>query len=686
MRRKTKRATPEQIKQFKESLRSGIEGTGNGSDCQAEKTSKADFSWLDDLILDSLSHEALLSVAIQYRDIITGMMEDMEVLTDAFQKVLERNSILITDIFGRKSEKLTVLLGGSRAAGDDEEELGTDEEDTVEKKPVKSSDRLSEKAEDDHKGPESNNGSDSSVKSVSVQDDRNGTKQANEKGRRWKPRRSPGCLDNQCRELPVIGKTIEIKEDELEKIFGKNNYRRLESNDREIIQYEYIPQTIYVKKTTLSAYEAVDKTDDHVTKEMVIAPNPVIRLRQHSRTTPSLVAHVFHERYLVRLPWERVSSDLKRDGLSLPPQMMEENARFYYGLFTAVIQRMWYWLFLTGHIQIDETPVLMYDQTKNILYRRYFWVFTVSELYDTEKKVTIFVYAEGKDTGVLRKYLVKDHEYRGYTTTDGHEPYHIIEEETGGAIRNTGCLNHFRTRLARVMKAIPGLKGMSEEKLLQIPAYNALTDLRIVFAKEEETEGMSADERTRYRLEYVMPELEKAFGVLAGLKTDDYVQGSLMYKTLTYRDNQQEYLKRFIEDGSIPLTNSNSERKIAFLALIRNVSRYFGSDVMGKTGAGWETLAQTAKVHTDHVDIYFQYLLDKAVPFIMDQDSRKAVRHTATSCVEELEEKALSYFNDERMDRFMVWSPEYRVYEKECLKERMETADILARARENIRQ
>ncbi|MBQ8092699.1 MAG: transposase [Clostridia bacterium] len=419
---------------------------------------------------------------------------------------------------------------------------------------------------------------------------------------------------------------------------------------------------------------------------MVVAPNPVIRLRDHSRTTPSLVAHFLHERFLLRLPWERVSADLERDGLSLPPQMLEENARFYYGFFTAVIQRMWYWLFLTGHIQIDETPVLMYDQKKSILYRRYFWVFTVSELYDTEKRVTIFVYAEGKDTSVLRKYLVEDHEYRGYATTDGHEPYHIIEKETGGAIRNTGCMNHLRTRLVRVLKAIPGLKDMSEEKLQQIPAYKALSELQIVFVKEKENEGMSADERTRYRLEHVMPELEKAFGVLAGLEADDQGQGSLMYKALTYRDNQQEYLKRFIEDGSIPLTNSNSERKFAFLALIRNVSRYIGSDVMGKTGAGWETLTQTAKAYTDHVDIYFQYLLDKAVPFIRNQDIENGVRHTAASNVEELEEKAQSYFNDEKMDCFMVWSPEYRAYEEECLKERLETAEILARARENSRQ
>ena len=690
-RRRKKRATAEEVKRFEESMRSAADSKDQGINGTAGPENRpciTDFSWLDDAVLESLSHDALLSVSIRYRDIITGMMEERKELTDAFLNLLERNNILLTDAFGRKSERLAVLLGGSRAAGGRSPE--EDDGNTGENGSVKTSDRKTEETSESQDGPqesggstdESGTGQDSSTdEGGSGQNDSGGTE--NEKNARtWTPKRSIGCMGKQCKGLPVVEKVVEMSEEDLEKIFGKGNFCHQESNDSVVIQYEYIPQTLYLRKTILRSYVPVDDADICVQKGMVTAPSPVIRLRQNSRCTSSVVAHFMHERFLLRLPWERVSSDLKRNGLSLPPQMMEENARFYYGFFTAVIQRMWYWLFLTGHIQIDETPVLMYDQVKKVLYRRYFWVFTVSELYDTEKKVTIFVYAEGRDTGVLRKYLMQDHTYEGYAGSDGHDPYHIIEKESGGTIRNTGCLNHFRTRLARVLKAIPGLKNMTEEQLSRIPAYNALSSLQVVFREEKETAGMSAEERTAYRLKYVMPELEKAFGVLAGLEADDYGQGSLMHKALTYRDNQQEYLKRFIEDGSIPLTNANSERKFAFLALIRNVSRYFGSDTMGKTGAGWESLTQTAKAHTDHVDIYFQYLLDKAVPFIREEDSKKAVRHTARSRLEELEEKSLSYFNDGRMDPFMAWSPEYRAYEAECLKERRKTAEILARARE----
>ncbi|MBR2560583.1 MAG: transposase [Lachnospiraceae bacterium] len=688
MRRKTKRATQEEIQAFENSMHRKADDA-DGS-CSQGDPCLCNFAWLDDTALSALPYDSLLRTAAQYRDIITGLLEDRKELTGAFRTVLERNNVLITDEFGKKSEKLSVLLGVSQSDGRqprDEDIDDGEERSAVGENPVKSFDRDADKVKDKQEEPEACTDTSGSGSEDGHGQDGDGEKEKKKekKARTWKPVRSKGCLEKQCRKLPTIQKVIEMTEEELEEIFGKGNYRRLEGNDKEIIEYEYVPRTLYVRKTVLCAYEAVNKEADNVKKEMTVARNPVMRLRQHSRSTSSIWSLVLSQRYCLRLPWKRVASDMERDGLALTTQMMEENARFFYGILAALIQRMWYWLFLTGHIQIDETPVLMYDQRENILRQCYFWVFTVSELYDTDKPVTIFIYAAGKDTGVLRRYLVEDHTYTGYATTDGHNPYHIIEEETDGAVRNTGCLNHFRTKLARVLKAIPGLKQMTEDQLKQIPAFNVLSSLQLVFRKEKETKGMTAGERTEFRKKYVFPELEEAFAVLEGLEADDYGQGSLMHKALTYRDNQKDYLKRFIEDGSIPLTNSNSERRIAFFALLRNVSHFFGSDIMGKVGAGWETLAQTARAFTDHVDDYFQYLLDEAVPFIRGEDSRKAVRHTAESRIDELEKNALAYFNDERLDRFMPWSVEYHAYEERRLRERRETAYLLASTHENRR-
>lgn len=252
-RRRKKRATAEEVKRFEESMRSAADSKDqgiNGTAGPEKRPCITDFSWLDDAVLESLSHDALLSVSIRYRDIITGMMEERKELTDAFLNLLERNNILLTDAFGRKSERLAVLLGGSRAAGG----RGPEEDDgnTGEDGPVKSSDRKTEETGDGHEGQqesggstdESGTGQDSSTdEDGSGQDDSGGTK--NEKNARtWTPKRTKGCMETQCKGLPVVEKAIGMTKEDLEKIFGKGNFCHQESNDSVIIQYEYIPETL----------------------------------------------------------------------------------------------------------------------------------------------------------------------------------------------------------------------------------------------------------------------------------------------------------------------------------------------------------------------------------------------------------------------------------------------------------
>ena len=84
---KMKRATKEQTKEFTERMRSCTDSTDRGTDATAgpgERPGMADFTWLDDAVLESLDRDALLSVSIRYRDIITRMMEERKELTDAF--------------------------------------------------------------------------------------------------------------------------------------------------------------------------------------------------------------------------------------------------------------------------------------------------------------------------------------------------------------------------------------------------------------------------------------------------------------------------------------------------------------------------------------------------------------------------------------------------------------------------
>ena len=248
MRRKVKRASEEEILAFEKSMHRQTEHDPDGESLQGGPC-LYDFTWLDDTALATLPYHALLKAATQYRDIIMGLLEDRKELTGAFRTVLERNNILITDVFGRKSEKLAVLLGGSRPAGrqsrDEDSDNGGEINAGIEE-PVKSSDCDADKTGEDRWEPEACAGTvGSGCGEGSGQD---GDEEKKKKARTWKPVRTEGCLEKQCRDLPVIQKVIEMKDEELENIFGKGNYRRMESNDKEIIEYEYVPRVIFLFK------------------------------------------------------------------------------------------------------------------------------------------------------------------------------------------------------------------------------------------------------------------------------------------------------------------------------------------------------------------------------------------------------------------------------------------------------
>ena len=73
MRRKTKRATQEEIQAFENSMHRRTDDA-DGS-CSQGDPCLCNFTWLDDTALSALPYDLLLKTAAQYRDIIIGLLE-----------------------------------------------------------------------------------------------------------------------------------------------------------------------------------------------------------------------------------------------------------------------------------------------------------------------------------------------------------------------------------------------------------------------------------------------------------------------------------------------------------------------------------------------------------------------------------------------------------------------------------
>ena len=151
-----------------------------------------------------------------------------------------------------------------------------------------------------------------------------------------------------------------------------------------------------------------------------------------------------------------------------------------------------------------------------------------------------------------------------------------------------------------------------------------------------------------------------------GLKKNGQPEGSYLDSAIRYMENQEVYLEEFLKDGNIACQNSKSEQKIAFFAVLRGQIKMFGSFRGAQVASTLEGLEQTARKHVKETRIYYQFLLDKLLPYIRKQNKA----HPG---------ETIDWGHTEELDQFMPWSEEYAEYEKELKKQEQNTLAASAR-------
>ncbi len=121
-----------------------------------------------------------------------------------------------------------------------------------------------------------------------------------------------------------------------------------------------------------------------------------------------------------------------------------------------------------------------------------------------------------------------------------------------------------------------------------------------------------------------------------------FIKG-LMQKALNYGKNQEVYLKRFMEDGYVPMHNSGSERCIIPLCIGRNNWKAIDSESGADVAAYAYSIAETAKANHADPFCYYKFLLEELPPLLKEHGL----------------DEDLSF-----LDSLMPWSESYRAYEQ----------------------
>lgn len=522
-------------------------------------------------------------------------------------------------IFGRNTEKFLDTLMSSENPPkefEDESQMEDADSDTEQNRIVISL------AEYKRQLGEENNSNDNSIN--------NGNKTGKNKKSGGRSRKSR-LLDSLMNLPAQLIYDLDI--DMLNEQYGEGNWRIAKWHEHYVV--EKIENPLYVKKILTPV---ISSGLEHV-MTTVSYRNP---LKDRTYISASILADILYRKFVLALPFFRQAADYYMQGLDLSRQVIIGWVNELVPLImNPVLKYMIQQMLLCPYHNCDETYLQVIKDGRAPGSKGFLWVHSTGELYDGNP-IIIFIYEQTRGTDHLRKLLL---EFHGYITCDAYISYHVLEEESGGRILTTGCMMHCRRYFALSL-FVHDLKNMSEEEILQLPETRVLMLIRAIYHEEMKLRNMTAGDRLAARKEYVLPKVNDLFEYIHELDNSGEHFSEKLSKAISYAVNQEKYLRRFLEDGNIPLDNGSSERYISSYSKGR-ANWLFADTMLGaEVNAAMYSIVETAKSNKVNPYEYIKYLLEK-MPEYLDEKGNM----TDSACLKDM----------------MPWSDAFKTYHRKCI-------------------
>lgn len=369
----------------------------------------------------------------------------------------------------------------------------------------------------------------------------------------------------------------------------------------------YIPAHFEVEEHVVYVYSCVDPSCGYMVRA---AKEP--SLLRGSIATPSIVAAVMNAKYVNGMPLYRQEAEFARNGVNLDRQKMAYwMVRCSEDYLSLIYDEMKKHLLNNPYNQADETRVqVLHEDGRNASTDSWMWVYRTSEM-SKAPPVILFSYEQTRGGYHPREFLDG---YNGILTTDGYSAYHGLPD----GITVTGCMVHCRRYFHNALMAIP------DDKRKGTVAEEAIKRIAMLYQIETMLKDKTAEERYEERQRQSRPLLEAFFSWLKPMEAASDSK-SLIGKAITYALNQQEYLKRYLLDGNIPIDNSASERAIRPFAIGRRAWLFCNTPNGANASAIIYSIVETAKSHGLHVYNYLSHILE-TMPAHMNGTSRNFIK------------------------------------------------------------
>ena len=324
----------------------------------------------------------------------------------------------------------------------------------------------------------------------------------------------------------------------------------------------------------------------------VMADLPPRPLENHAASA-TLLAWLLVQKYANHLPLYRQEAIFGRDGLRLPRQTLCDWVLASAELLQPIVDCLMTKIRAGPVMQLDDTPVMCQGGRGEPNFQACLWTFVNPEVGGVAYRFT-----PGRASDPLAVELGN---FQGTLVGDGYGGNSAAAGKAGGDIAIAGCWAHATRKFRDATKEAPATAKLFRD------------DIKKLYEVEREADEAKLDPEARaaLRQQKSLPILLEIFSRAwrLGGPHGQFSDPGPMAKAIGYLRNQHQPLRRFLEDGRIPIDNNACERAIRPIAIGRRNWLFAGSMRGGRAAAVAYTLIQCCRLAAVDPVTYFADVL-----------------------------------------------------------------------------
>jgi transposase len=347
-----------------------------------------------------------------------------------------------------------------------------------------------------------------------------------------------------------------------------------------------------------------DKTGTNTPIVAAKAPNGVLR---NSLASPSFLAYVMNNKYVLALPLYRQAQELCRSGIDLSRQTLANWVVRASCLYLKPVYDLLHKELVRRDVLFaDETTLeVLHEPGREAATDSYMWLYRTGG--DTDKHIVLYEYRQGRSGDFPKAFLAG---FSGYLHVDGYAGYRKLLSEDGTGppdepgVTLVGCFAHARRLCDEAKRAMPrgaDLTGTLTEK--------GLSYCNLLFKIEEKLKHFSPEERKERRLAESMPVIEEYFA-WAKSTAPSASPRMKIGEALNYSIRQEKHLRAFLSDGRLELSNNRAERSIKPFVIGRKNWLFSNTPGGAEASAVIYSIVETAKENGLSVIPYLTHLFE----------------------------------------------------------------------------